>query len=302
MKRFINKKIIFKNNFTSTKNPRNGIYSAAVKGNIPMFEIEKIYNKYFRKTVQDSIAVIANILNMIIIVNKHFKLQMGECNMNSDLALKEKLRWNTSQVHAIHTNILETKLKKHFLNIITSIVDTEFELTIKMVIICILTIFRVLDHPVFHISNILKMLVYIMSKSLKNSEFENPKFYSIINSESFCSDCYDLLKRIEDDRENDPGIIDHMALFFISTINGQEYFKAVTAAITSNSNEDISSLVNNAEVQYHVNSTFKDPLNYSSLKINNCINMPVTTVPNSAQQIHEDKHGTVTQTTNGTSQ
>lgn len=307
MEYFCNKKIKFstetiKNDITLTESPINEKYLPAVHKNIPIFEIEKIYSKYFRKTVQDSIIIIANILNTIIITNKHYKLQMGECNKNPDLAEKENLRSTTSQVHSIHTDILETKLKKHFMNILQSIIDTEFELTIQMVIVCILTVFRVLDHPVFHVTDILNMLVCIISKSLKNSEFEYPKFYSIIDSKLFCSHCYDLLKRIEDSQENNPDIIDQMALFFISTVNGQEYFKTVTAAITSNSNEDISSLVNNAEVEYHVNSKFKEPLNYSSLIINNCINMPVTTVLKEAEHIHEDKHEMVTQATNKTYQ
>lgn len=281
---------IYMENFFN-KNSVVPLYSTVVRGNVLIHEIEKLYNKYFKKPVQDSIIIIANILNIIIICNKNYKSQMDKLFMKPNSSEKCTERLNAKNLHSMHTNNLETILKKHFIYIVSSIVNTEFELTIKMISLSILIIFIVLDHPKFNITNIFKMLVFVLNKSLKNSEFEYPEFYSIINSDSFNSDCYGLLSLIESSRDKDPSITDRMAFFFVSTVNGQEYFKTVINAITSDSNEDIKLLIDNAELQYYVNSKFNAPLNYSSSIVKKCVtkNTPVTTVSNTAGLVNKDE-------------
>lgn len=229
-----------------------------VKGNL--IEIEKLYKKYFSKSVQDTIVTIANILNIISMSNKHHKARMDESFKKRSEAEKLKERCDANRLHARHKKILETKLKNNFINVVSSFAESEFESAFQMFFLSILTVLRVLDQPKFRKGSIFKNLVLLLWNSLKNSEYNHPKIFSMFRSKAFRPDCIDLISLIEDSRDSDPGVTDRMTLFFVSTVNSREYFQTVIDAVTSDSNEDLSLLIDNAAFQCCVNSKFKDPI------------------------------------------
>lgn len=295
-----------KRSVISTIIPTNGSYSTVIRGNLSLCAIEKLYNKYFSKIVQDAIVIIANILNIISMSNKHHKARMDESFKKRTEAEKLKERCDANRQHLRHKKVLEAKLKQHFMEVVSTFIDAEFEPTFQMFFLSILTVLRVLDQPKFKKGSIFKNLVLLLWNSLKNSEFDHPKVFSMFRSKSFRPDCIDLISLIEDSRDSDPGITDRMALFFVSTVNSQEYFKAVIDAVTSDSNEELALLIDKAAIECRTNSKFKDPKDYSFPIANKCV--ITTKSPNSSIQnnvkIQNDgvKHWVIAQTTNGTYQ
>jgi len=271
--------------------------------NLSLLGVENLYNKYFSKTIQDSIVIIANILNIISMSNKHHKVRMDESFKKKTEAEKLKERCDANRMHLRHKKVLESKLKKNFMDVVSSFEDSEFEHTFQMFFLSILTVLRVLDQPKFKKGSIFKNLVLLLWNSLKNSEFEHPKVFTMFRSKSFRPDCIDLISLIEDSRDNDPGITDRMALFFVSTVNSQEYFKSVIDAVTSDSNEDLGLLLDNASSQCCHNSKFKDPMHYSSSLMNKSINeKPLTSIQNTIGRDDGVQHWVIAQTPNGTYQ
>lgn len=234
-----------------------------VRGKASLREVENLYNRYFCKEVQDTIVIIANILNIISMSNKHHKARMDESFKKKTEAEKLKERCDANRMHARHKKILESRLKTHFANVITSFIETEFEPSFQMFFLSILTVLRVLDQPKFKKGSIFKNLVLLLWNSLKNSEFDHPKVFNMFRSKTFRPDCIDLISLIEDSRDSDPGITDRMALFFVSSVNSRDYFQTVIDAVTGDENDDLALLIDNAAKQCRINSRFNDPINYS---------------------------------------
>lgn len=295
-----------KRSVTSTIIPTNGTFSTVIRGSVSLYAIENLYNKYFSKTVQDSIVIIANILNIISMSNKHHKARMDESFKKRTEAEKLKERCDANRQHLRHKKVLEAKLKKHFMEVVSTFLDSEFEPTFQMFFLSILTVLRVLDQPKFKKGSIFKNLVLLLWNSLKNSEFDHPKVFSMFRSKAFRPDCIDLISLIEDSRDSDPGITDRMALFFVSTVNSQEYFKAVIDAVTSDSNEELALLIDKAAIECRVNSKFKDPKDYSLPTVNKCVittKSPTSSIQNNVKMRDDGiKHWVIAQTANGTYQ
>jgi len=240
-----------------------------------LIEIENVYKKYFTKSVQDTIVIIANILNIISMSNKHHKLRMDECFKKKSEAEKLKERCDANRLHGRHKKILETKLKNNFINVVSSFKEPEFDSAFQMFFLSILTVLRVLEQPRYRKGSIFKNLVLLLWNSLKNSEYNHPKIYNMFRSKTFRPDCIDLISLIEDSRDTDPGITERMSLFFVSTVNSREYFQAVINAVTSDSNEDLAILIDDATFKCCINSKFKDPIDSLTVQHSNS-KIPVT--------------------------
>ncbi|CAI6352395.1 unnamed protein product [Macrosiphum euphorbiae] len=225
-----------------------------------LVKIEKLYIKYFTKTVQDTVVVIASILNIISMSNKYHKARMDESFKKSFDAEKLKERCDANKLHGRHKQILETKLKNYVIDVVSSFEMSEFDSAFQMFFLSILTVLRVLDQPNFKKGNIFKNLVFLIWNSLKNSEYNHPQMFSLFRSKTFRPNCIDLIGLIEDSRDIDSGVTDGMSFFFVSTVNSPEYFQAVIDAVTGDSNEDLGSLIDNAAFQCSINSKFKDPV------------------------------------------
>lgn len=272
-----------------------------VKENVSsLAEIQILYNKYFSKSIQDSIVIIANILNIISMSNKHHKARMDESFKKKTEAEKLKERCDANRMHVRHKKVLEAKLKKNFVDVISSFEDSEFECTFQMFFLSILTVLRVLDQPKFKKGSIFKNLVLLLWNSLKNTEFDHPKVFTMFRSKAFRPNCIDLISLIEDSRDSDPGITDRMALFFVSTVNSQEHFKYVISAVTSDSNEDLGILIDNASFQCRINSKFKDPTHYTSSPMKKSINeKTLTSIQNTVMRDDGVQHWVIAQTSSG---
>lgn len=273
--------------------------------NLALSEIERLYQKYFTKSVQDNIVIIANILNMISMSNKHHKARMDESFKKKTEAEKLKERCDANRMHLRHKKILESKLKKYFVEVISEFVYSEFEPAFQMFFLSILTVLRIVDQPKFKKGSIFKNLVLLLWNSLKNSDLDHAKVFGMFRSKSFRPDCIDLISLIEDSRDNDPGITDRMSLFFVSSVNSEEYFQAVIDAVTGDSNEDLGLLIDNAAFQCCINSKFKGSLEQpssSAVKKNVIVKTPVTPVPSTSKNDESLPRWVLAKTPSGTFQ
>lgn len=208
--------------------------------------------------------------------NKYHKSRMDESFKKKSEAEKLKERCDANRLHSRHKTILETKLKNNFVEVVSSFDEPDFESAFQMFFLSILTVLRVLDQPKFKKGSIFKNLVLLLWNSLKNGNYYHPKIFTMFRSKTFRPDCIELISLIEDSRDNDPGITDRMALFFVSTVNSRDYFQKVIDVVTSDSCEDLEVLIDNATSQCSVNSKFKDPPVDSSTVQQSNNKMPAT--------------------------
>ncbi|XP_003242888.1 uncharacterized protein LOC100576056 [Acyrthosiphon pisum] len=244
-----------------------------VGGNL--IEIEKILKKYFGRSVLNTVVVIANIVNIISISNKHLKEQMDEAIKKISEAEKLKVRCDAYRTHEMHKKILETKLKTNFEYIISSFAESEFDLAFKLLFLSILTVLRILDQPKYGKARIFNKLLLTLSTSLKNGEYNHPKMLSIFRSRKLRPECIEIIKIIEDRRDSDPEIVIRMPLFFVSSVDKRQYFQAATDIVTGKLNENLELLIDDAILQCSIDSKCKNVVDSSTVKLSNC-KLPVT--------------------------
>lgn len=230
-----------------------------------LIQIEKLYKKYFIKCVRDTIVIIANILNIILMSEKYCEARIDISSKKKNEALKLKERYDARKLNERHKKILVKKLKNNLICVISSFEESEFDLAFEMIFISILTVFQVLNKPNFKKGRIFKKLVLLLLNSLKASEYNHPQMFSLLRAKTFEHDCIDLIKLIEDNRDIDSGVTDWMSWFFVSAENNLKFFQAVIDAVTSDSKEELELLIDNATFQCFNNSMFKDPVDSTNV-------------------------------------
>lgn len=112
-------------------------HSTPVQRNVSIIEIERIYQKYFSKFLQDSIEIVANIMYIIVFSLRHHEMRMYE----SDKMKTEEEKWKESidaeKIHKIHRIILKSKLKMYFEVIVSSFDESDLELGFQMCFVCV---------------------------------------------------------------------------------------------------------------------------------------------------------------------
>jgi len=240
-----------------------------------LIAIEKIFKMYFRRSVLDNVIIIANIVNIISISNQHLKERMDESFKKTSEEEKFKERCSANHLHEMHKKILETKLKTNVVYVISFFAESEFDLAFKMFFLSIFTVFRVLDQKRNRKSSIFNKLLLTLSTSLKNSAYNHPKMFSMFQSKEFRTECIEIISLIENCRDSDPGISIRMPLFFVSSVDNNQYFQSAIDIVTGKLNENLELSIDNATLQCSINSNFKDFVDSSTVEHPNC-KLPVT--------------------------
>lgn len=284
------------------KIPTNGKFSIVKIEKISFKEIENLYNKYFSRSLNDTIIIISNILNIILLSNKYLKSQMDYLFRKTDV---KKERADVNLQHMKYKNVLEVNLNNLFKDVLSSINYSEFKITVQMVFLNILKVFTILDQHRLNKMNLFKNLVYVLWKSLSDSAFENPKLYLILKCKSFYFECINLSCVIEDNRNKDLDINNRMSSYCEFILNSKEYFKRIIDTVTSDSNEDLTSLMDECINEFRAKKllTFKYQKNYFK-STENCVidKILVMNKQNSVKHCKRIKHCMKAQATNETYQ
>jgi len=251
-----------KTNLSSNK-VNGAIPPLSVKNHVKLnlIQIEKIHKEYFIKSVQTTIVIVANILNVISISNEYFQALMNESTKKKPGAEKVKYICYARQLHEGHNKILNMKLKKNVLEITSFFKEPDFYSAFVMFFLSILTILRVLDRPKFgNIQETFDIVKNVFLKMLINDKHNHPNIFSTFQSITFHSDCTNVLSVINDGQDNDPGIIYRMPLYFLRTANGLKYFEGVIKAVTRDFNDNLSVLIENATFECYYCSEILNPM------------------------------------------
>lgn len=236
--------------------------SSSTQRNISLSEIENLYYKYFSKEVQDTIFVIANILNVIVISNKHKVTRYNESFKNKTEAEKLNERCVAYKMHTKHANILESELMTNFIKVISFFNESDFKLAFELFILSISLVMKMLNKSTLIKGNNCKNTIYLLWNSLKKKNYANSKVFNLFRSESFQSDCINIFKLIENNKNIDPSITDRMEIFFVSRAINKDYFQKVIDAVTNSSSDNLGILIDEATRLCCQNSMFKNPAEY----------------------------------------
>lgn len=245
-----------------------------------IIEIENLYQKYFYKSVKDNIVIIANILNIILLCNEQHIERLKPVNRKQSV-VKFKNRCDM-MIFFKHKSILECEFNKYFRDIISGFVNSEVELGFKMLFMSVLSVHKRLVQSTLN-KNFKRDIYYknqilLLWNTLKKSGFENDKVFNMINSNSFFSDCIDLINLIEDSQPSDPSITHRLSLFFVTLAHTKSYFQLVIDAL-GNTLQDIALLLNVAVSQYCINSEFINSLDlYSSSNMKKNLNTKTSVI------------------------
>jgi len=109
-----------------------------------LIKYENVYQKYFSKYVQDTIVIIAHTLNIIAISNQRFQsLNKTSRKKNTKAEKRKKIQCDGYVLHKRHYEVLRTKFKGYFTEVISVFTDLEFDSAFQLLFFCILSILRV---------------------------------------------------------------------------------------------------------------------------------------------------------------
>ncbi|KAL4088745.1 hypothetical protein QTP88_023829 [Uroleucon formosanum] len=261
-----NKTYLSSNIVNGARPPLNG--KNHVKLNL--IKIEKIHKEYFKKPVQITIVTVANILNVISISNEYLQALMDESTKKKSEAEKIKYICYARQLYKGHNKILNMKLKKKVLDITSSFEGSEFYSAFVMFFLSILTVLRVLNRKKFgNVQDTFDIVKNVLLKILIKNKHNHPNIFSIFQSTTFHFDCTNILSVINDSHDNDPGIIYRMPLYFLRAANGLKYFEGVIKAVTRDSDDNLSVLIENATFKCYYCSEILNPRVSSTVQHSN---------------------------------
>lgn len=249
--------------------PANTLNNSANQNNnnFSLKEIEFLYQKYFNKSVQSHILIIANIFNIFCKLNKHHETRFDKSFKKNALAENINVSCQANLIYLNHRHVLKLKFHKYFLKTISKFDYSGLELTFKMFFISIVLVYKVLE-PEYK-NNDGNQVNSLLKYCLKHSELDAKVETLImeISRSTFIDDSLDMIKLLDDSLTNDPDIIHRMSLFFLPPINSREYFQMAIDVVKCNSKEDLGLLIDNAASQFYINYKSKNSLESSSLSV-----------------------------------
>lgn len=230
-------------------------------------EIEYLYNRYFSRSLNDTIIIISNILTIILLSNKYHKSRMDELFLKTDV---QKERSDANVQHSEYKKVLNSKLKNLVKDLLSSLAKSEFKNTVKIIFLNIFKIFKILNQNKLNRNKLFNNLVVLLWKSLENGNFKHRKFNLILQYKSFYSECDNISYLIKDNRNKNLDITNHLSSYCGFIFNTQKYFKPIIDAVTSRSIVDLASLIDSCILEYYRKTLVKYQKNdYSS--IDNCV-------------------------------
>lgn len=218
-------------------------YSIPEKRDLWFYEL--LYNKYFSKRFQDSVYIIASILNLIEITNKHYRSRMNKTFGMKTEAAKLKEVCDAKRLYEKHLYVLELLFKEYFGDILSSFADLDFDYIFRLFFLGIVRVNRSLNKSEFTENSSFDDILLLSWKSLKNANFNDFRVFSTFKSTSFRRDCFEILCMLDDYRHIDLTITTRMPAFFVFLNNNCNYFEEVIDAINKNA-EDLETLLSDA--------------------------------------------------------
>jgi len=237
--------------------PNNGLtnYCPTIKAKLHLMDIEQFYNKYFGKFEQETIEIIANLMNLILWSNYFHSIHINMASQMKTEAQRLEAINEANEICSKRKDDIIEKLREHFLDVVSKIMGNDFKLAMKMLFLNILSVLKVLGNPNFITGDLFKKLKVLLWTNLKFDDF--PKMIILLKSRYFQSDCIELITFLENCRSIDSGLTNRMTLFFLSASSSHKHFKPVIETVISGLNENLKELIIQASDQFRFQSMLK---------------------------------------------
>lgn len=216
--------------------------------NLRLKDVEYLYTVYFNKCVQDSVVIVAVIIQIKYIIFRYYRSKR-----------KQFFKLFSPKTYHSVQKCLDARLKLHFDYVVRVINDYDFKTVFQMFVVGVYKVLKVLLNckPGNYLPFMRKILHFTIIKYTVSVPLLNYPDYL-------------YLMDIIDEGQNTNSV---MHVFFVTEIPGAKYFPISINQITSPEFED---LMNRASVEFRNNSTFTDPeranLKYVNLIILNYFN------------------------------
>lgn len=214
--------------------------TSSSKNGLSFLDIEYLYILYFNKTVQDSIVIVAILIQIKFIIHQYYASNPKEkCSSVKYKQIKK---------------ILDDKLKLNFDFIVKKFDKSNFKHAFQILVI---GIYKVLLTSKYAKNNDSDDYLSFLIKIHHCNLARYPTSMSLSNYDDYTH----LIDLIENGQTDD-NIIN---IFYITEITGMERFPLIVKKILSS---DFEASINNASVEFRKNSKFIDPKFVKSKYVN----------------------------------
>lgn len=229
-----------------------------------MQQIEELFKKYFFKSNLDVAFIIANILNVLSLSEKHYKLKCGDELEEATKAEKKRERYLNDKIYSYHKKVLRTKLTTYFNLVVNCFTNEDIKLAFTMFFVIIISILRTVEMQRFNTSTFFIHTALLLKNNLEYIKLENPGISLMLNIDILRTDCINLIKLLETTLEKDPLLPERLPVFFVCSVSRKYCFSEVIHAIVGDITEQLELLLENAADQLRSYSAFDVPQNITS--------------------------------------
>lgn len=207
-----------------------------------MRRFEELHEKYFDRSVRDTIVIIGNVVFMNLLTIMHCVSLMNRKLATKDrrAAVARDIRAQ-STLYVKYVQTLDDVLKDNCADVISIFGESDYEHALLMFILCLYTGLKTFGSAVFDTGGvILKKLERLRweEAATKHANFDHDRVLATLKSDTFRSSYHRLSTMIERGSNADPYVVKCWQLFFTPTVFRMTHFLSATEAIMNATDVD----------------------------------------------------------------
>lgn len=243
---------------------------------------EQLHQKYFDKSVQDTVVIINNIVFMNLLANMHCMSRINNILNMADKRVMAQIVQSQTTMYIKYVKTLDDLLRKYCIDVVSIFENSDYEHALLMFTMSLYTGLQTFGSIVFKSGSvILNKLERVQWGSttcdaVKKTDFDHNKILTTLKSESFCSCYHTLSTLIGQGSKTDPTVVKCWELFVTPTIINMTHFLSTIEAIVNAADVDtvvhlIEEASNNVRLCSHSENGENPSSSLNKIKIDNLI-------------------------------
>lgn len=244
--------------------------------------LEQLHQKYFDKSVQDTVVIINNIVFMNLLANMHCMSRINNILNMTDKRVMAQIVQSQTTMYIKYVKTLDDLLRKYCIDVVSIFENADYEHALLMFTMSLYTGLQTFGSIVFKSGSvILNKLERVQwdgttCEVVKETNFDHNKILTTLKSETFCSCYHTLSTLIGQGSKTDPTVVKCWELFVTPSIINMTHFLSTIEAIVNAADIDtvvhlIEEASNNVRLCSHSENGENPSSSLNKIKIDNLI-------------------------------
>lgn len=266
---------------------------------------EQLHRKYFKKSVQDTVIIINNIVFINLLANMHCMSRVNNILNMTDKCVMAQIVQSQTTMYIKYIKTLDDLLRKYCIDVVSIFENSDYEHALLMFTMSLYTGLQTFGSIVFKSGSVLLNKLERIQWSdtscdaVKKIDFDHNRILTTLKSETFYSCYHTFSTLIGQGSKTDPTVVKCWELFITPAIINMTHFLSTIEAIVNAADVDtvvnlIEEASNNVRLRSHSENSENLSSSLNKIKIDNLIAL----VNNSTQE-YTSNNGQLTENISG---